>query len=170
MLAILMSCCTIALNHNKVSPEYKGVDPRAKTIVDEYMALAKLRGLEFDNPVTVGFKSINDDRTIGVCTYGGSFREIDIDIGFWNRATSMGKLTLLFHELSHCACDRAHDYGDGKPYGDDTRDRNDSNKKDGFFKDKCPISIMFPILVTEDCMRAHYSEYIEEMFNRCEEW
>lgn len=171
------ACCTVNLI-GKIAPEYQGVDPRAQYAVDEFIAIAKIKGIEFTKPVTIGFNLINKDDVIGVCTYGGYFREIDLDIDFWNHRSKLSRLALVFHELTHCYCSRGHDFGEGKAYSEKLTEtwriamRTRSTKKGtpGYWDDGCATTIMHPILANDDCLKEHYQEYIEEMFDRCEPW
>ena len=148
----------------KFWPEFKGVDPRVSKYVDEYLRLAKENGIEFDGKVTIGFKDINDELTIAQCNYGSFFREIDIDNTIWNRHSEITRLVTILHELSHCYCDRDHDWGDGREY--------DKKKNDGvgFFSDGCPMSILYPVIVEDRCVSGHYDFYTKEMFHRCGAW
>lgn len=170
LLGTLISCA-MTLNDIKFMPKYQGVDPKIAPYASEWLSLAKDNGLTFKHTVTIGIKNIGHDYIVGLCTYGPNFREIDIDRKYWDSSTESGKIALIYHELAHCYCYRKHDYGDGKEYGDKAEDaRKDPDKQDGFFKDKCPISLMFPEVVEDDCVQAHYGEYIKEVFNRCEEY
>jgi hypothetical protein len=161
-LALFTSCCTWYISR-RVVPNYTGVDPEIQPYVNDWMHLADERGIKFNNSVSIGFDSINRKETIGICNYGVGFREIDIDELYWSQANIISKKTLVFHELVHCYCNRNHDYGDGVEY------QRDSNNLDGFFiDDNCPISIMYPIIVSNACFIIHYDSYVEEMFSRCE--
>lgn len=162
--------CAIVLNDLKLTPEYTGVDHDIAPYVNEWLELAKMDGLKFHNTVTIGFKDINQGNVIGICYYGMSFREIDIDRGYWRISSSMSKMALVYHELSHCYCDRDHDYGAGKLYGDGMEATKDPNKRDGFFGDGCPKSLMFPVAAGDYCTLMHYQDYINEMFERCDEY
>jgi len=170
-LALSASCATPA---GKLFPEYDGVDPKAQKIVDSYLELAKDEKILFENTVTIGFKKINRGNVVGLCHYGGYFREIDVDIGYWNRSTFISQRTLLFHELTHCYCGRGHDYDDGAKY----KELADSyivegpictvmDVSPGFYDDLCPKSLMFPSVLEDECVNKHYNEYIKEMFQRC---
>jgi hypothetical protein len=162
----------------KIAPEYKGVDPRAQNIVSEYLELSRLNHIIFHNPVTVGFKNIQHGDVVGVCHYGGYFREIDVDINYWNNSTTLSHLALLYHELTHCYCTRDHDYGKEKKYPETEAARIvqaiqwkvNGGERPGHWDDGCPVSLMYPIVVDDDCMQAHYAEYTQEMFDRCEAW
>jgi hypothetical protein len=75
---------------------------------------------------------------------------------------------MIWHELTHCYCDRSHDYGENKPYGNDgVKARKDPTKRDGFYLDNCPKSIMFPEILNDSCFNSHYNDYTKEMFDRC---
>jgi len=166
--AKIMSCSSV---HIKPAPEYKGVDPKLQSLVDEYKELAKFQNITFKHEVTMGFTDINNNNIIGLCTYGRGWREIDIDANYYNNATSISKLVLMFHELSHCYCGRDHDYGNGIKY----KDASEMQKvitifdtdMDGFYPDYCPLSLLYPIVVSNICLMRHYGDYIVEMFNRC---
>jgi hypothetical protein len=151
----------------KLHPEHRGVDPEIAPYVDDWLYLARGRGLRFDKAVTVGFKDMGSGTVVGVTTYGYGFREIDIDENYWHSSTSLGKAAVLWHELGHAYCHRDHDYGDGTKYGDAESARKDPNKKDGFYEDGCPITLLFPEVVEDDCFEKYYEGYVSELYNRC---
>lgn len=163
----------------KIHPDYTGVDPRAQPIVNEYVWLSKQNHLDFDKPVTIGFKKINYKTVIGLCTNAWRWREIDLDIDYWNNSSYTSHVALLFHELTHCYCGRIHDYADGKKYPENTEDRiKDAldwfNKKGptipGYLEDGCPSTFMYPEILDDSCTLTHYDYYIHEMFDRCDPW
>lgn len=165
------TCGTIEL---KLKPEYEGVDREVKPFIDEYIKLASDRGIYFDKIVTIGFKDISEDGVMAQCYYGLGFREIDVDREYWKGMTEIEKYAVIFHEASHCYCDRGHDYSDGIPYPTVKEMDNApiiiDNKLPGHYLDACPYSIMYPRIVFDSCMNLHYNEYIEEMFQRCKKW
>lgn len=171
LLGTLVSCAMVG----RLTPKYDGVDPRAVDLTNEWLALAKDRGITFNHTVSIGFTNIPDSRIIGQTSYGFGFNEIDLDSMFWLTATSVSKMSLLFHELTHAYCDRAHTYGNNESYpevdklGDDIK-KMDSEKKaiPGYYEDYCPYSLMYPEIVTDWCMKTHYNEYVVEMFTNCE--
>lgn len=176
---ILPKIPDIPLVSVKIVPEYNGIDDRAKSYYDEYVSLANLNGIYFMNKITIGFKDINEGPVIGLCTRNGvmGFREIDIDIGYWNRVNARQKMSLMYHELSHCMCGRFHDFGPNKFYPEPNKDPLLANKKDpieesndGFFEDGCPVSLMLPEDISPDCTTLHYPHYVKEMFDRCMVW
>lgn len=175
----LVRCSSIG----KLTPEYKGVDPKVKDLVDEYKDLAKVQGITFKREVTVGFKDIDND-VIGICNYGENWREIDLDRSFWQQSSNITHLALLFHELDHCKCNRDHDYR-GKDYPSpkeiDKQTRDYPSLKEinkqvgevklgdfGYYPDKCPKSMMYPYILDDNCTLAHFNDYIEELFENCE--
>lgn len=166
LLVVLVSCCTINLTHtSKRAPEYKGVDPKAAPYVDMWLELAKQHGLKFNHTATVGFKDINWGRAIGLTNYGPNFREIDLDTQYWSRATTTTKTILVWHESCHAYCDRDHDYDKDRPYKKD-----EEPVGPGYFKDRCPVSIMTPQITSDTCFNTHYKAYVEDMLSRCDEW
>jgi len=160
----------------KLAPEYKGVDPKAAKLIKEYKDLAKIQGIAFDKDVTVGFKEINNGNVIGLCTYGWGWREIDIDSDWWYRSSEISRLALILHEADHCYCGRKHDYGNGIMYPETKiqKIREDiewsftRGPRAGRYEDGCPLSFMFPVILDDYCTTTHYSDYIIELFERCE--
>ena len=162
----------------KPHPEHVGVDPKVQSIADEYFWLSKQNHFTFDHKVTIGFKNINHGDVIGLCTSTWFWREIDLDTAFWDRATKTSRMALLFHELTHCYCGRNHDFALGKDYPDTVEKRMKQafewiNSKDGpipgYLDDGCPASIMYPEILEDECTLKHYNDYIQEMFDRCQQ-
>lgn len=160
----LIQCSTM----NKTTPEYKGVDPRAEPFVKKFKEFAKMQGITFKNEVTIGFKKINDSATVGLTTYGNGFREIDIDIDYYNHITELNKETVIFHELIHSYCERGHTYDHGREWPE-YADWHGKEPKEGRYKDgtSCPVSIMYPVVLDDFCMLTHYTDYMIEMFKDC---
>lgn len=162
----LIQCSSLVKN----APEYKGVDPRVGHFVKEYKELAKRQGLTFNHDVTIGFKKINDGATVGLTHYGNGWREIDVDSLYWDNISEMHRWALISHELSHAYCNRNHDWGKGIPYPEYETWKKGKEPKEGRYKDgtNCPLSIMYPVVLDDFCMLMHYSDYMIELFNRCE--
>lgn len=161
----------------KIEPEHKGVDKEIQSIVNDYKRLASLRGIHFKKEITIGFKEIESDSIVGLCHYGNNFREIDLDKTYWKRSSEDTKITLLFHELTHCYCYRDHDWKEGEIYispqimelvGKIFTKPFRKKPEPGFYDDDCPLSIMYPSVVSDECVLDHSTEYIKEMFDRCE--
>jgi hypothetical protein len=186
LLFVLFSC---SCNESKVpklkdrfTPHYIGIDSRAKPIVYDYVKLAQSHDIKLTKPVTVGFTNIKAGQVIGVCyrNWGRSIREIDLDTGWWNENSKASRKMLLFHELTHCLCNRPHDYADGTPYEsipiEDTvawisrwtRKLPFYAALPGRYADGCPLSIMYPRIPSTFCIEHHQREYLDEMFNRCD--
>lgn len=161
----VMASCTLTLSEMRLIPKYNGVDPAVATYVSEWMSLAKDRKLTFDREVSIGFMNIDEGATIGITNYGFGFTEIDLDKRAWNSYTKVGRTGLVFHELAHAYCYRDHDFASGTPYPENTMVSN--SEKDGFFRDGCSLSLMCPFLMDDNCILAHYNEYVKEIFNRC---
>lgn len=174
LIVSLAACCTNLLNR-KISPEYQDVNVLTRKLVDEYLELAKARNINFTHKVTVGFKKFAEPDVVGLCTFGNTFREIDVDPGFWLSHGASAHVALIFHELTHCYCERTHDYGKDKEYPEANSRRLElalewaekGGERPGYWDDGCPISLMYPIVVDDDCIAAHYKQYVDEMFDRC---
>ena len=171
LFALALVSCAINLGV-KLTPDYKEVDPKLAPYADNWLYLAKSNGLIFNKNITMGFKDIDRGLVIGQCREEIGFREIDIDKKYWEFSSEISRASLVYHELSHCACGRHHDYyiaDKVKEYGDDAKEAiKDPSKKDGFFDDGCPKSVMFPQILSDECVMFHYKHYQKEMFEHCD--
>lgn len=180
LIASLTSCAAPKPKEKvKDKPAFSGMisDPEVLQITKEFFALSTRNNVQFHRYVTMGFSEIDRGNVIGLCTYGKGFREIDLDKGYWARATWMSKVALVYHELTHCYCQRDHDFDEGKMYPDGSlkfilqRFQNhlpSTLKPEGFLDDGCPKSIMHPIILDNQCFEQHYDYYVTEMFARCQ--
>ena len=177
----LVSCSSLFKKIEiKLYPEYVGVDARVKPIVDEFFELSARNNIVFKNRVTVGIKKVNRKSVIGLCTRSLSWREIDIDETFLAESSSKRAKILVFHELVHCYCSRGHDF-EGKKYSEGIEKVLENWREGiaasipwcleklghGFLEDGCSASIMNPYIVSDECAKAHYEEYLKEMLNDC---
>lgn len=177
-IAFLLGACSSTSISVKTKPDHIGVDAQVKKLYDEFMWLSVQNNIQFYNKVTIGFTKIKQEDAIGMCTWGGRFREIDLDLSYWKDSTSISKVALFFHEMTHCFCSRIHDYGEDKKYPEDTKERvaealswlKNGGPRPGHWEDGCPTSLMYPVILDDDCTKSHYSEYVKEMFDRCKPW
>lgn len=161
---------------SKDKPEYTGVDPALQPLVNEYKSLAEKEGIKFTHEVSVGFTDIDHRDIVGLCHYGKDFREIDIDLEYFNKITELQRKELVYHELTHCYCLRKHDFGEDRSYPEANDSKFDRSEKfrsifwitPGFFVDGCPTSIMYPYVLTNGCYEKHQEHYEKEMFERCQ--
>lgn len=170
---IMVSCTTVNVyRDSRVFPKYSGVDPELASYVNNWLEYGSLYDIKFNHPVSIGLTDINDGATVGLTHWSSPFfREIDIDKKYWSNETQMKRIALLWHELGHAYCNRYHDYGHYKYYKHkESGAADDPSQKDGFFNDKCPISIMFPFVVPAECMVSHWQEYIDETFKNCKKY
>lgn len=180
-LALTLTSCSNPIpikSKPAFGPEIENAE--VHSMVREYFVLSTYYNIHFYNNVTIGLSDINHGNIVGLCTYGGFFREVDLDSNFWRNANKRSKLALVFHELTHCYCTRGHDYGFNKNYPEKTVSRSvemfinkllgKEESKEGYLADGCPASIMHPIVLDPTCFQEHYFYYIEEMFDRCDAW
>lgn len=175
VLATFCCSCSTFFPEVKFAPLYQGVDPKLQYLVDEWLWLSKQKHLIFTHNVIIGFKKINQGAAIGLCTYGVGWHEIDIDTDYWKKASAANRLEIVFHELTHCYCNRNHDYGNGIKYPAEESARiaqaldwvKNGGELPGRLEDGCPSSIMYPVALEDDCIWHHYNSYVSEMFNRC---
>lgn len=163
---LFLLCISLHLKEIRFAPHHEGIDPKLSSYVNRWMDLAKTNHIEFKKTVSIGFKKINQDNAVGMCYYGRKFREIDIDPEYWSKIDFIGKTVLVWHELDHCYCNRDHDFAKGKVYPK-PKDGKMPNKDVGYYPDKCPLSIMHPIVVDDMCFIIHSDDYVREQFERC---
>lgn len=162
----------------RLKPLATGIDVRAFPLVLKYVILAHRSNVHFTKPLSVRFTKIDDGGVVGSCWMAKDFREIDIDTEYFYKLEEGTREELIFHELTHCLCNRLHDYGNGEEYTpislefmDDFFLKYMKVPKPGRYKDGfCPTSIMFPHVLWDRCVREHQQEYYKEMFNRCKPW
>jgi hypothetical protein len=176
-------------NELQTAPIHLKPDAELQFYEAQYEILAFLHGICIENHVTMGFSDIRIKKKkgrgiVGLCMYGKNFREIDIDYDYWQKQSMLGRQTLIFHEMTHCLCGRMHDWDYNTPYpepGSNEPDSLDVNKivtinpmvdtkglANGFLNDECPMSIMYPYVVSDGCMQKHLKMYLDEMFDRCQ--
>lgn len=156
-------------------------DPELKIITDEFFKLSKRFNVTFTKKVSIGFVDLKKykEKAIGLCTYGRGWREIDLDEKYWSKASWLSKIALTYHELAHAYCYRDHDWAEGEEYPDPERQAfmdvfnppyppmSFIYKPEGFFEDMCPLSLLHPTIIDDDCTKKHYAHYVKEMFERC---
>lgn len=165
---------------HRPAPIHVGVAPELSKYEIAFKALAISRGINFTTPVTMGIDSLKSKKSkkavVGLCTRDPKFREIDADTEYWNASTETTRRTLIYHEMTHCLCGRDHDWGVGVEYPEPPDDKNSILAEPalpppiamvGMMPDGCPMSIMYPYVVSDKCAEAHWPEYEREMFERC---
>lgn len=188
LVLLNLGCSYLKTRNNdkiKLEPEYglEIKDPDVQILVDEFFLLAEQSGVSFTKQVSIGITDHIRDyhkTAIGLCTYNARWREIDIDKKYWKTATWTSKISLVFHELTHAYCYRDHDWAAKHEYQDPRVESvlrlvdpvyyrpSFIREPDGYFNDGCPITIMHPVILDDECMNKHYSRYIVEMFERCQ--
>lgn len=165
LLAFMASCAHKTVDESSVV--YKN-NPIFNKYYNEYTHLAKKRGILFKNRVLVTFFDTKSDQILGECVYSTP-RIVGINEGYWNSSDKTDKRILLDHELTHCLCDRLHDYGAGTLYPTVLQLNllKTGNETEGYYSDKCPLSVMYPFVISSKCFTEHRSNYEKEMFNRC---
>lgn len=162
--------------HVKTKPDHVGIDDELRGFETIYKVEAAVHGIKFKTPVTIGFSNIKGKKgkgtIVGLCTYGKNFREIDVDVDFWNKSTWKTKRTLIYHEMTHCMCSRLHTWQNGEYPEVDSDieviiDRPFYKDPPGMLSDDCPASIMYPYVVSDECVDKHWSYYQNEMFEKC---
>lgn len=177
---IVASCAQPApKEHVKTKPAFSKeiTNKEVKVITDEYFRLSAYNNMRFNNKVSIGFSEIERTNIIGYCTYQTDFREIDLDKVYWSRTTWLSKVALLYHELTHCYCERGHDFDEGEAYPENVLQTLLGRylvkiplsplRPAGYMDDFCPKSVMHPIIMDDECFEKHYGYYVKEMFARC---
>jgi len=163
LLVMLFLSLNTLLSNMNLFLKFKGVDPKVQTAVDEWFVLSQLYNLDFKNEVTISFDKINKDNVVAQCEYGIGFREITVDSTYWDNMDSIDRSMTVWHEMGHCYCNEGHQFGkDHKIYNQDG-----VNPPEGFFDDTCPKSFMYPYVIYQGCIYAHFAEYVDDLFQNC---
>ena len=132
-------------NFSKISPEFEGIDERAKPYVDHIYKIGKIKGTVDDDiyNISLGFDDL-PGTIVGTCrmTFFPLGQEITIDNSYWRGADEYGKFYIILHEYVHCYFHRLH--------------------TEELLPDGCPSSIMYPNVVYDVCGRRHFNRYINE--------
>ena len=161
---------------SKPSPDHAGIDDEIRSFEVMYRLDATANRIFFDKPVSIGFSSIKtkskSEAVVGLCTYGANFREIDVDRNYWDKSTWITRRTLIYHEMIHCFCGRDHTFKGGTYPEADVMMKKKKNTapylmQPGYMADGCPMSIMYPYVLKDDCVSKHWDIYDKEMFEDC---
>jgi hypothetical protein len=106
--------------------------------------------------------------TAGVCWPYKTTKLIYLDTKTWQEYSELQKEVLLFHELAHCVCDLDHTHFQGVyPENPVVPETAQERIKAGFLDDGCPVSIMYPKVLTHSCYKKHRKLYRYEINLRC---
>lgn len=83
------------------------------------------------------------ERYVGLCDDAAGTPLVTLDPEYWAESDEIQREILVLHELGHCVGDIEHD----------------SQR----WPDNCPVSIMFPKVLTSDCYRRHKFEYWRDL-------
>ena len=137
LLVFVLTGCGVErgayINHDKTDLTFNHDD--FQPYVELFVTEAWAQGIAVDvSDITVSFESL-EPPVIGVCYTG--YKHIKIDPK-WNDMGHMRRLTLMFHELGHCALGRGH---------------------------TDELSIMRPILLSPYTVLLNEDELLEELFH-----
>jgi hypothetical protein len=108
---------------------------------------AKLHGIKLRSSIVFG--KLSQPQFVGYCTnFGNGTARVEIDRGYWNRASTAQKELLIAHELNHCEFGAVHNERIMSDY-------------------VCPESIMYPDTFTEQqiikCYLPNRQYYLENL-------
>jgi hypothetical protein len=109
--------------------------------------------------------------TVGECRYTDAlgYRQVIFDPTHWDNYSKTRRLVAVYHELGHCVCNLGHTWDGGVyPEASESGIPHTGLEKDGFFEDLCPMSIVFPYILDDECARKHWDSYIKDLYKRCE--
>jgi len=93
--------------------QFANVDPELWPYYTAFENEANLRGFDYDLDalqISGEIIEIHEDNVAGSCKFGSHINnEVTIDLGFWNKSSSVLKEFVIFHELGHCVLLRDHD-------------------------------------------------------------
>lgn len=115
--------------------------------VKDFLILARVYNRPHATTFNIGFgdtTKVGKD-VIGLC-YQEDAKDPSIIIlpSWWEQASDTSRMMLVSHELSHCILGRDH--------------------KLSLYLNHDPISIMYPVIFSDEVFNRHAKEYIEELF------
>ena len=149
MLLILASLTSCGPKPQDIDERaYHGVNEAFQPYLDEYI-INKGYPLAYD--ISINFAPVDQvngpkDKVVGLCTEwdNSKYRQITIDLEYWNSADINTRLALIYHELGHCDLDLDHD--------------------DTLKDDYRPLTLMHPNIASP--WNSELSYYTLELFNR----
>lgn len=141
LLAIILTVYTTVPAQTQIDAEF-----------EPYMRMTSLKmgQLIADSHLVLKLGVVKDKEVVGFCAkeyspFGDITRRlIVIDKTHWKRLSYKVRQLLLYHELAHCLLNKKHD--------------------ERFRLDGCPLSIMYPTILSEYCAEEHYADYLLELF------
>lgn len=160
--------------------KFDNIDPNLAPLINEYKSQLsdklKLPKISIAPRLTAGFSDKFDDtETVGICkSWYDNDSEIEILKSFWEKSDEKTRAVLVWHEVTHCVCNRNHTHAGGAyPEPKDglfslTGLSGAELEKKGYFSDFCPTSIMHPYILSHYCIVKHWDHYKLEMLEGCE--
>lgn len=176
LLVFLVSCTTSIY---RVFNKHEGVDPKAQQYVDEMVNNGKGKiTKKMVKNISVAFvDKMFLAETAGVCWWTLNGNEIEIENRHWRTRSDIGKMSLIYHEMGHCLCNRLHavEVYPGHWYSGIVNglgkllDSLGMIEHIGFFESTgCPASLMYPAVISDYCLVVHYKEYMDEFYSKCD--
>ena len=128
----------------------------------------------FDQHVQITFRKniaqeIIHPNAIAVC-YPLTFPlKIQIDPEWWYRMGDYDHWSVLYHEIAHCGCGEDHPIEASQEwFFDFLHHLNVQASHAPWLPDGCPKTLMYPIVVGQECIYRHEDEYVKELFRNCQ--
>lgn len=158
-MASLLSCST-----NGIWPEKKIYEHALRPYVQEFsersgISMANLETIKYS---IVFYLSGNSAAQCTIPRVQGMQRSIQVRFDIFFFTNELQRRALMFHEILHCYCGRGHTTLHGsywKMFG--------WAHKESKNKGNCPTSIMYPTLISTECLEQNWEEYMEEAFSFC---
>lgn len=129
----------------------------------------------FDQHVQITFhdniaKEIDHKNAIAVCYQQLVFPlKIQIEKEWWYRTGDYEHWSVVYHEAGHCVCHLDHTSDtDSEWFFDLLAHHGVRAIHAPWMADGCPKSLMYPIVVGQDCVIRHEDEYVKELFAKCQ--
>ncbi len=142
--------CTTASKQEAPPIKSVNMDQEAGVYLRFFRQAAIMRGLSLNYETLRVYKvdrfpwSDINDYTIGVCLRKAEKHVILIKEEYWDRADSVSREMLMFHELGHCILDLPHNLAT-RPNGD-------------------PVSLMYPTIFESSTYYDNHEPYLDELF------
>lgn len=175
IVILIASCASIYRPFN----QHQNIDPSFSSYVDEIIRGSKGKIVRQDfRHITMAFvDEIGFDYgNIGVCWWTLTGGEIEIDRNAWAGKSEMARMSLIYHEVGHCLCNRMHTFTITRnswykntlnALGDFLEAIGWAEKIGQFEGSSCPNSLMYASHISDSCLFLYYKEYMEEFYNKC---
>lgn len=167
---IFLLCCACTTGmHNRVKLTDAEFNSNLMPTIKEFVKDSGNPGnMKKISRIDFYYAEFESKEVIGMCSFEPLSKSIGIRKSWWDTSSQAGKKVFLYHELGHCVLLKFHSAHKGYVASTESEKAINSlflnHKKE--FSDGCPGSIMYPHMLPEACLQAHYPDYMNDLFGR----